>query len=77
MNTKFTVENSDTGALLCTLDIPDLGSRQALTITMQLPKEPGRTLSQMEYQLLTKAHELLGQMRSRHRESKDGSPHQT
>ncbi len=72
MNTKFTVENSGPGALLCTLDFPDLGSRQALTITMELPKEPGRTLSQMEYQLLTKAHALLGEMRSRHSESKAG-----
>ena len=70
MNTKLTVENIGPAALLCTLDFPDMGRQQALRITMEIPKDPNRTVPQLEFQLLEKARDLLAQICSVHPECK-------
>lgn len=69
MNTKLTIENTGPGALLCTLDMP-MGEAERLSVTMLLPKNSGRTASQLEYQLLLSAKERLAELCSQHQESK-------
>lgn len=69
MHTRLTVENANTGTLLCTLEIPDTSGPQNLRLTVEIPKERGRTLAQLELLILQKARDHLAQMCMKHPEN--------
>ena len=70
MNTRLTVENLKTNELLCTLELPSTNGPENFRITMSLPKDQERTLPQLEFQMLQRARDLLGEMCKEHPESK-------
>lgn len=66
MTTRLTVEKSGQGTLLCTLEFLGMGNGQSMRFTMETPQNLDRTLSQLEYEVLTNAHRLLGEIRNQH-----------
>ena len=73
MTTKLSVEKSTSGDLLCSLDFFNMGNGQAIRLTMELPQGPDRTISQIELEVMQKAHSLLGEMCRTHHANKPKS----
>ena len=70
MSQKLSIEKTAHGDLLCTLEFPDLGGDQSMRFTLQLPKGPERTISQVELEVMNRARELLGEICSHYPLSK-------
>ncbi len=66
MNTQLLIEDGRPGALQCTLDVLGLGRGNGLIFTLELPKDSRRTTSELEFELLTKARDLLNEMCAQH-----------
>lgn len=59
---RLTIQNTDAGQWLVTLDMNDMGDGQQLCITLLLPKDPAAPAAQLQRQVLQRAHCLIGDM---------------
>ncbi len=62
INPTITIQNTDAGKWLATLDMPDMGNHQHMTLCFLIPKTPGATLQQVQDDILKTAQKTIAAM---------------